>query len=289
MLNQLYPEVIERGNMLLQVTDNEFSLIKKMIYERAGIRLNETKKVLVSNRLRKRLSYLGFRNYRIYCNYILKAETKEARKELIYFIDALTTNETYFFRNPKQLKYLEKNIMPKIIMGKNRGIRRIRIWSAACSSGEEPYTIAILLREIIKNYDDWDIQIVASDINKDVIRKAAEGIYKPYAVERMPRNYLNKYFIRDKKTGYFILAEKIKKMVQYYNHNLLHPFYLKRIDLIFCRNALIYFDNKSKKKVCSNISSSLVKGGYLFLGHAETLLDNKLMFKYVKPAIYEKI
>lgn len=272
--------------MLTSVSELEFKKIKKFVYEIAGIYLKESKKPLVSNRLRKRLYALGFDSYMKYYNFITK--TEEGKKELQNFIDALTTNETYFFRNPKHFEFLEKVFLPEIVNARENKSRNIRIWSAACATGEEPYSIAMLFREKIKDYCSWNLQISASDINRNVVEDAGRGVYKLRAVEKMPKYYLSRYFLKDK-DDFYRLNSNIIKMVKFCNHNLLDEFKYSNFDCVFCRNVMIYFDDKSKNAVYENLSKVLRPGGFLVIGHAESLIKCDLPFKYVRPSIYQKI
>jgi chemotaxis protein methyltransferase CheR len=271
-----------------KVTDIEFRLIKKLIYQKAGIFLRETKKPLVSNRLRKRLNHFGFNTFKKYYDFLTK--NPDGKKELINFIDALTTNESYFFRNPEHFNCLIKEILPEIKESKSKKSKKnINIWSAACAAGEEPYTLAMLIDKNLTAQNGCSIQIVASDVNQDVIERAQRAVYKTYAVNKMPDRYRNKYFTINEKDNLYYLDKRICNMVKFYHHNLLKPFYHNKFDVIICRNVMIYFDEESKNKTLSNLYDSLNQGGYLIVGYSETMLKNYVPLKYVKPTIYKKI
>jgi chemotaxis protein methyltransferase CheR len=269
------------------VNDTEFQLIQRLIYDKAGIHLRDCKKTLVSNRLRKRLEILGLGSYKRYVEFL--TQKPEGGREIAQFINALTTNETYFFRHAEHFEYLEKTILPQLMSGKSRQFNStIRIWCAACSSGEEPYTVAMLLLERPERYRGWSIEIVGSDINRNMLQKAETGLYSEYAVTKMPKIYRQRYLNFDPSSKAFRLRDDVKSRVRFVHHNLLIPFGQGRFDVIFCRNVMIYFDTASKNKVISNLSTDLIEDGTLIVGYAESMLNHPDRFRYVMPTIYRR-
>lgn len=263
------------------ISDADFELFKKLIYETAGIYLQEVKKTLVTNRLRKRLSELNIDNFYKYYQ-LCKKDIKEKAR----CVEVLTTNETYFYREPKHWEFLE-NIFLKEVEEKfkNKNFKQIKIWSCACSTGEEPYTIAIILKEKLNNFNEWNIKILATDINEKVLETAKQGIYPFNRIEKSPKYFIQKYFKKEE-DKYFIIDD-IKKMAQFKKHNILEPLPFEKFDCIFCRNVLIYFDTASKKKVLMNLKSNLKPDGYLCLGHSEGIAFADTGYKFVRPAVYK--
>jgi chemotaxis protein methyltransferase CheR len=216
------------------------------------------------------------------------------RGELKNLFDAITINETYFFRAEQQFESLEKIIIPELIKNKaGTPNPTIRIWSAACSTGEEPYTIAMIVLEKIKPlYPNVQFQILGSDISNQVLEVARNGIYKEYSVRNMPELYLKKYFIS--KDGLFYLKDDVKRLVRFSNINLFDATQVRMVsncDVIFCANVLIYFDIPAKQKVVSYLYDALNVGGYLFVGYSESLHGISKAFKLVhlpKAIAYKK-
>jgi len=272
----------------MNFSDHEFRMIQRLLYDRSGIHLKESKKTLVSNRLRKRLSACGLGSYKKYVDMLTKDPKGSA--ELTHFVDALTTNETFFFRHPEHFEYLIRTAIPQAIQRRRAGTadRRIRIWSAACSSGEEPYTIAMCLHCHADRYREWTFEILASDISSNVLEKAQNGLYSSYAVSKMPDAYRRRYLTWDPRTERFLLHDEIRRMVRFHSANLLHPFPHGRFDLVFCRNAMIYFDAESKERVLANLYASLVPGGTLIVGYAESMLNRSGRFRYCMPTVFRK-
>jgi len=284
-------------SILTPLSEGEFKLFQKLVYERAGIHLKDSKISLVANRLRNRLRALSLASYRAYYDLVLKD-----RDELVKCIDAITTNETYFFREPKQWEYLQSDLLPKLL-ARNKTSRALRIWSSASSTGEEPFTIAIFLRERIPDFSSWNVTIIASDINAQVLQKAKAGVYKHYAVSRMEPAMVKRHFTVEEvaaaanapgrsvlsNDNLYHLKPEIRSMVQFKQHNLLQRYPLMKFDIVFCRNVLIYFDQESKTKVLTNIYDVLQPDGYLFLGAAEGMMGIHLPFETLKPSIYRKL
>lgn len=263
------------------------------MYARTGVQLKDTKKPLVIARLRSRLEELGMKRFSDYLPLI----EKSGSPEMEVFINALTTNETYFFRHTKQFNMLFETIFPEISEQKRKtNQKEIKIWTAACSTGEEPYSLAIASKEFFKDKPFFKVRILASDINTRVINTAKLGRYNERSLKELSENLRNKYFTsvdsserRIKLNPEFALKDDVKKSVEFFQHNLLERSSHKDVDIIFLRNVMIYFNNESKQKVVSNIEQNLVSGGYFFISLSETLNDVKSQLKSVSSGIYKKV
>ncbi|MEI8011734.1 MAG: protein-glutamate O-methyltransferase CheR [Candidatus Omnitrophota bacterium] len=274
---------------MLDITDKEFNLIKDIMYRRTGVLLKPTKKPLVMTRLRKRLEELQLGHF---LEYIPRLE-KDGAPELEIFINALTTNETYFFRHTKQFNYFYETILPSIVeRGGHRGFQ-LKIWSAASSSGEEVYSLAIACREFFKGRPGWKVNLMASDINSDVIHEAREGVFSERSIKEIPASLKEKYFSpfmgqEHRMWKEFKLSDTIINSVHFVQHNLLKPFAEKDFDVIFLRNVMIYFDLESKQKVVDNVLGSLKPGGHFVISLSESLNDVRCGLTQVASGIYQK-
>ncbi len=256
----------------LKLSDASFESLRKFIYDNCGIYFQDNKKYLLESRLQKRINFLMMESYEDYLNYLKTHPGSGDEKKYLY--EAITINETFFFRNQPQLDALVAAIVPEIVATKRKfGKPKIRIWSAASSSGEEAYSIAIILTDLVKpKFPDLEIEIIGTDINHAVIDIAKEGKYREYSIRNTPVYYLKKYFTINGNT--YEIKPEIKKMVTFKISNLFDELSMRAMnnfDIIFCANVLIYFDMRSKMKVVSNIYNSLNKGGFFFIGYAETL------------------
>jgi len=273
------------------LTDEAFRELRDIIYKTSGIYYTESKKYLLESRILKRIQALKLNSLYDYVNFI---KNPANRGELKNLFDAITINETYFFRAEQQFDSLEKIIIPELIKNKaGTPNPTIRIWSAACSTGEEPYTIAMIVLEKIKPlYPNVQFQILGSDISNQVLEVARNGVYKDYSVRNMPELYLKKYFIS--KDGLFYLKDDVKRLVRFSNINLFDATQVRMVsncDIIFCANVLIYFDIPAKQKVVSYLYDALNVGGYLFVGYSESLHGISKAFKLVhlpKAIAYKK-
>jgi chemotaxis protein methyltransferase CheR len=260
--------------------EREFKQFQDLIYRIAGISMAPSKKPLVASRLAKRIRLHGLASYSEYFKMITAAN---GQAELQMAVDLLTTNETHFFREPKHFDFLRQCILPKRKPGK-----AFRIWSAACSSGEEPYSIAMLLDEVLSNAP-WEI--VASDLSTRVLEKARIGLYPMERMPEIPRHYLSNYCLKGTGTqeGTLLIERKLRDRVQFIQYNLTEaPPKLAEFDVIFLRNVMIYFDQETKRKVVSRLLSKLRPGGHFLVGHSETLNGINEEVRLVQPAIYLK-
>jgi chemotaxis protein methyltransferase CheR len=281
----------EQNQKELILSDETFYLLRNLIYRRSGMYFPESKKALLESRIAKRFEELPISNFEDYAKYIQNEDNAE---EITALLDAVTINETYFFRANPQFDSIYKLVIPDIIKNKLDDKKVIRLWSAASSTGEEAYTLAILILEYLQpKYPDYTFQILASDINTNVLEVAKKGIYREYSIKNMEPQYLSKYF--DISGANYILKENVKKMVKFAQINLYDTEVvrsLKGVDLIICANVLIYFDLDSKKKVVANLYDILNPNGYLFIGYSESLHGISKAFSLVhlpKALAYKKL
>ena len=275
-------KIIVPPNNMLGVTlkEKEFTQFCDLIFRIAGISMSPTKKSLVTSRLAKRLAHHGLASYGDYFNMITAASGKA---ELQTAVDLLTTNETHFFREPKHFEFLRQQILHAVKTGKS-----LRVWSAACSTGEEPYTIAMLLDEILGNAQ-WEV--VASDLNTQVLAQARSGLYPIERMSEIPQYYLSNYCLKGtgSQEGKLLIGRKLRERVQFIQHNLTDsPPKLGQFDIIFLRNVLIYFNQDTKSKVVARLLPLLRSGGHFLVGHSETLHGVTTDLHLVQPAIYLK-
>jgi len=256
----------------IKLSDEAFSKWRKYIYDNSGIYYQDNKKYLMESRLQKRIKFLGLDSFEEYLSYIQSAKGKLEEHKYLY--EAITINETFFFRNQPQLEAMISKIIPEVVARKQKlGNRKIKIWSAASSSGEEPYSVAMIIDDLIKpTFPQYEFEIVGTDISQAVINTAKSGVYKEYAIRQTPSYYLRKYFKNEGND--YVLDKKIVNMVNYKILNLYDDMAMKGMinyDIIFCANVLIYFNAESKIKVVNHLYNGLNSGGYLFIGYSETL------------------
>lgn len=261
---------------LPKLTEDEFSKFAKLIYNESGIFLKENKITLLSNRLRKRLKELNLENYQAYINYLEKPQN---RIEIHDLLDVVSTNETYFFRNEKQFESFRLALEE---VAKNSSSTSIRIWSAGCSTGEEPYTIAILVNELKQKLLGKKVEIIATDIAKSVLDFAKRGFYSGRRIEKVSPEFLKKYFKQTQDQEKLEVADSLRSLVSFSSLNLFKDPYPKNLDIIFNRNVMIYFDKEHQRKLVEGFASVHKENGYLFIGHAETLYNLTDKYTYKK-------
>lgn len=278
----------KRMEGLIDISDKEFEAISTLVYEKFGIHLTEKKRVLVRGRLNKLLKEMGYRNFQSYYNWVVK-DTGGAG--LLELVDKISTNHSYFFRENDHFVFLEKRVLPELKYHlEQQGSRDLRFWSAGCATGEEAYTLAIMLAEFFgPDFFRDGPPILATDISQTALEKAVLGAYGPERIEQVPRALLHKYFVPNEAGGYSV-KEVLKKMVVFKRLNFKRPnFPFKgKFHCIFCRNVMIYFDPPTKKDLVDKFARFLPTGGYLFIGHSESLGRDSSDFKYVQPALYVK-
>ncbi len=277
--------------MICDLDVYDFDRLAEVIYRKAGIRFEQKKIYFLAKRVWKRMQALGIKTPGNYVRYLKFQD--HSGTELQHFLNLLTVNETYFFRDFSQLQAFAEYCLEKTISKKKEiGDRTIRIWSAGCSSGEEPYTLAIILLEMLDDPTEWDIKILASDIDQEVIKKARAGVYKPRSLKDVPAEYIQKYFRQA--AGMYHLDDETKNMVNFRHINLSDRWQIRKCnnyDFIFCRNVLIYFDDISRKKVVDHFYIALNNGGYIFLGSSESASRINPAFKIEKSGshlVYRK-
>lgn len=266
-----------------RLTDEEFARFAKLVYDECGIFLKDSKITLLSNRLRKRLTALNIKTFGEYYDYIQKLTDKAARsKEIEELIDVVSTNETYFFRNERHFDALMQKSFVDI--SKNKKEKSLTIWSAGCSTGEEPYTIAICLLESKHLFPGWKLQILATDIAYSVLDFAKEGHYSGRRIEKVPPALLKKYFTPEPSNPeVYTVTNEVKSLVKFGVINLFKDAFPQNVDIIFCRNVMIYFDREHQRTLVANFYRSVSKtNGYLYIGHSETLHAISEDFMYVK-------
>ena len=262
------------------LSDKEFGLLRDWVFTRAGISMSDAKKQLVMGRLQKRVLHHGLPSYGDYHRMI---SSGQAREESQIALDLLTTNETYFFREPKHFDFLNARALPERLPG-----TKFRVWSAACSSGEEPWSIAMSLAEKLH---DGTWEIFASDLSTRVLAQAAAGHYAMERAEHIPRPLLSKYCLRGvgSQEGTFRIGQDLRRRVSFQQINLNEKLPdVGQFDLIFLRNVLIYFNAETKAEVVRRLCAHLRPGGYFFCGHSESLHGMNLPLAPVQPAIYQR-
>lgn len=275
----------------MEMSDYIFNELRNFIYTLCGIYYTDSKKYLLEGRIAKRLIANKISSYEDYLTFV---KSPTGRSELNELFEVITINETYFFRAPQQFEAFENIIVPEILKNRvNMFNPTFRVWSAASSTGEEAYTLAIIMNERLKPlFPKVQFQILASDINNAVLDTARAGVFKEYSIRNVPPHILKKYFRQEGSS--YIISDEIKQMVRFMNINLYDPVQMRTVtncDVIYCCNVLIYFDIPSKQQVVSHLYNSLNKGGYLFIGYSESLHGISKAFKLVhlpKAMAYQK-
>ncbi len=275
--------------MELQLTDQDFQKLSDFVYQKAGINLHDGKKDLLRARLAKYLRNTDFTSIKEFYQALLNDRTGEYT---VPFLDCISTNLTYFFREPQHFDFLRETVIPTFLekASTNNGAR-LEIWSAGCSSGEEPYSIAITLLQGISYHGRPPVHILATDISTRMLSHAARGIYPAEKLGAIPSDLKRRYFKRGKNKweGFFKVKPVLQEVVTFKRFNLMEPFPSSfSFDVIFCRNVMIYFDKQVQEKIVNKFWRVIKSGGYLFIGHSESLTGIDHPFKYVKPSTYQK-
>jgi len=267
--------------MIAQISEDEFRLFRDFIHEECGLYFADNKITFVSSRIEKRLAAKSIGNFYRYYRY-LRQDGAEREEELLRLLDVLTINETSFFRNRPQFDVLEGLVLPEIIEKKAAAAdHSLRIWSAGCSTGEEPYSIAISVLEALPTRLTPDVRIYASDLSLSVLEEAARGFYSETRLRDISVSRRRRFFAEESKSGGARVREEVRRLVIYDFHNLKHENGLTDLDIIFCRNVLIYFDPEEQKEVIHRLTRKLKPGGYLFLGHSESVQGMGLGLEFV--------
>jgi chemotaxis protein methyltransferase CheR len=250
------------------LSDSEFKQFSDLIYAECGVHISLDKRLFLESRLKKRMDDLGIESGRDYFAFV--TSTRNKYHELPTLLDALMICETSFFRNGPQFELFRHMILPEIIAKKEQtGSRLLRIWSAGCSTGQEPYSAAISLLEAVGDPVAWTLRVFASDLSFTALERAQNGLYRQDQMKNITPHLLNKYFAQE--NGQFAVKEAAKRLVTFDYHNLKNDNGLRNLDVIFCRNVMIYFDKEEQQRLVNRFANCLVPGGYLFIGHAESL------------------
>lgn len=271
------------------ISDREFQLFQALIHREVGIHLTASKKPLLVARLTKRLRELGIQSFGAYYRYVLD----EDREEYVRMLDAIATNETRFFREPRQFEFLAQHILPKLRAAATTGLRpfRVRAWSTACSTGEEPYSLAMALLDGLPQSEGWQIEVHATDISTKVLDRARGAVYPVSRAADLPPRFLKQFMLKGTRSqaGMMKVAPEVRGLVTFERLNLNADSYAVagEFDLIFCRNVLIYFDGPTKTRVIERLLNVLALEGYLFSGHAESLNGVSARVRPAGPMVYQ--
>jgi chemotaxis protein methyltransferase CheR len=271
-----------------KMTDNEFNRLSSYIFDQSGIKLPPVKKIMLQSRLQKRLRQLNITSFKEYADYVFSDEGQ--KNEIIHMLDVVSTNKTDFFREPVHFDFLNSNVLPEFYE-KNQ-TKNFKVWSAGCSSGEEPYTIAITLNDFKQKNNQFNYSIIGTDISTQILQKAALAVYKDDRIANIPLEMKRKYFLRsrDKVRRNVRVIRDLRSKVSYSRLNFMDDTYnvSENFDVIFCRNVLIYFNRETQEKVINKLCRNLKTDGYLFIGHSESIMGMDLPLIQIKPTIFKR-
>jgi len=265
--------------------DGDFNRVKKIVYDYAGIDLNESKKNLVYNRLSKRIRFLEMHTFAEYLSYV----EAQGESEFVHLINAITTNLTFFFRENHHFDFLANTVLPGLVKT-NQAKKKIRIWSAGCSTGEEPYSIAITLKESVPQ--GWDVKVIATDLDSNVVETGKAGVYKIDRLKGVSEERKKRWFLKGSgaQEGFVKVKPELQRIIEFGQLNLMEEWPIKdEIDVIFCRNVVIYFDKPTQSRLFKRYADRLPKNGHLFIGHSESLYKVSDQFELLGQTIYRKI
>jgi chemotaxis protein methyltransferase CheR len=266
-------------------SDKDFQRVKAMVYQFAGIDLNESKKNLVYNRLAKRIRTLGMNRFSDYLDYV----EAQGEEEFVNLINAITTNLTFFFREIHHFEYLASHVIPHLLE-KNKATKKIRIWSAGCSTGEEPYSLAIVLKEAVPS--GWDARVLATDLDTTVVETAQNGVYNIERLKGVSEARKKRWFLKGsgERSGLVKVKPELQQIIDFGQINLMNEWPIRdKIDVIFCRNVVIYFDKPTQSRLFNRYADLLPEQGHLFIGHSESLYKVCDRFELLGQTIYRKI
>ncbi|MGV1099899.1 CheR family methyltransferase [Thiovibrio sp. JS02] len=271
-----------------QLTDEQFKKFSDLVYEKTGIYLKPEKKELLNARLGKRLRATAISSFKDYYDYVIRDKSGE---ELIHLIDSVSTNFTSFFRENSHFEILTSKVLPGFVLegrGKNK---EVLLWSSACSSGEEPYTMGMVVEDFACQHPGFRYRIMATDISTRVLAHAKQGVYADDRITKVPKPLLKKYFQRGvgKSEGYVKVKDNLRRVVHFERFNLMGDFpWRDSIDVIFCRNVMIYFNRETQQELVNKFYQALSPGGYLFIGHSESITSLKHSFTQIDATAYQK-
>jgi chemotaxis protein methyltransferase CheR len=272
------------------ISNADFGRLRSLIYAQSGINLNDDKKTMLELRIKRRLKSLELTSFSEYCEYLFGHQGQ--KEEIIHFLDVVTTNKTDFFREPDHFDYLVQKALPELI-AQNGCERQILVWSAGCSTGEEPYTLAMVMNEFREAHSGFHFRVLATDISTTVLAKAKLGVYSEEAVKTVAPNLRRKYFMRSRDPDSKLLrvVPELRQIVEFQRLNFKDADYgiREKIDVIFCRNVIIYFDRPTQEQILQKLTQYLLPGGYAFVGHSEALHGMDLPLVPIAPALYRRI
>lgn len=271
-----------------RLSNRDFARLSKFIYQYSGIKMPSTKHTMLEGRLRRRLRSTGLHSFDAYCSYLFDEGGLES--ELVHLVNVVTTNKTDFFREPKHFDYMRDHALPSLVA---KGTRSIRTWSSACSTGAEPYTMAMVLDTFLQNHRETSFSVLATDLSTDVLEKARMGIYPSELVEPVPEQLRHRYILEaaNAMRHDVRMAPSLRSKIGFGRLNLMDERYSvgEKMHIIFCRNVLIYFDKETQAKVLHNLCDCLVPGGYLFIGHSETITGLHLPVRTVANTVFQRL
>lgn len=268
-----------------EFSDKDFQRVKSMVYEFAGIDLNDSKKNLVYNRLAKRIRFLDMQKFSQYLDYVEQV----GEEEFVNLINAITTNLTFFFRENHHFEYLAEKVIPHLLE-KNKVSKKIRIWSAGCSTGEEPYSLSIVLKEAVPS--GWDARVLATDLDTTVVETAQRGVYNIERLKGVSETRKKRWFLKGtgERSGFVKVKPELQQIIDFGQINLMNEWPIKdKIDVIFCRNVVIYFDKPTQSRLFNRYADLLPEDGHLFIGHSESLYKVCDRFELLGQTIYRKL
>lgn len=272
----------------IKLSDQEFNEIRDIVKDITGISMGSSKRQLIQRRVTNRLKATGINSIRAYMDYLKEGHAEEVEQ----FTNAVTTNLTAFFRENHHFDFLRNTLLPEVAANQRGGNKKLRIWSAGCSTGEEPYSIAMTLRDALPDINSWDAKILATDLDSDVLAKSAAGVYPLGRADKIDKSLLKRWF-KKKETadGAWVKASpQLQELITFNQLNLMHEWPIKgKFDLIFCRNVIIYFDKPTQTKLMARYHKQLKPGGYLILGHSESLHNVSEDFNLLGKTIYQRI
>lgn len=272
------------------ISNADFTRLRTLIYEQSGINLSADKKTMLELRIKRRVRSLSLNSFVEYCEYLFGHQG--LKEELVHFLDVVTTNKTDFFREPGHFNFLVEKALPEL-GPRDRSGRDLLIWSAGCSTGEEPYTLAMVLSEYALTHPGFRFRLLATDIATTVLEKAHRGIYKTEVMSPVPADLRRKYFLRSRDPGAqrVRVVPELRRLIEFRRVNFKDADFglIEKADAIFCRNVIIYFDRLTQEQILQKLARHLVPHGYLFVGHAEALHGMNLPLEPVAPAVYRKV
>lgn len=289
MSNSVCAATTEVSNAEFRMTDQEFKQFQTLIYDMTGINMGDSKRQLIFRRLVGRLKSLELSSF---SDYLARLKRGDDAVELEIFTNSITTNLTSFFREQHHFDYLAENIIPELLRKKRRADKRLRIWSAGCSTGEEPYSIAITMRESIPDIGSWDAKLLSTDLDSNVLETAKNGIYPEERVESLPSEVVKKWFLKSVQQDKTLVSanRSLQELITFKQLNLMQDWPMRGpFDVIFCRNVVIYFDKKTQRRLINRYADLLDEDGHLILGHSESLHEVSDRFELIGKTIYKKI